>query len=115
MAVVRRHDGFGILRDSLLGQGGFRSARLSSNLPRAPLQLPNHGQRQFSIATGFFYASLWRWSGAMTDLEFYEIRFSGKAASAVRGFRAIYLGLLFNCLIMASVNLAACKIAGILF
>jgi SSS family solute:Na+ symporter len=67
------------------------------------------------IATVFFYARLWRRSGVLTDLEFYEIRYSGKAASAVRGFRAIYLGLLFNCLIMASVNLAACKIAGVLF
>jgi Na+/proline symporter len=51
----------------------------------------------------------------MTDLEFYEIRYSGMAASVVRGFRAIYLGLLFNCMIMATVNLAACKIAGVLF
>ena len=51
----------------------------------------------------------------MTDLEFYEIRYSGAAARLVRGFRAIYLGLLFNCLIMATVNLAACKIAGVLF
>jgi solute:Na+ symporter, SSS family len=67
------------------------------------------------VATVFFYARLWRRSGALTDLEFYEIRYSGKAASAVRGFRAVYLGLLFNCLIMATVNLAACKIAGILF
>jgi Na+/proline symporter len=67
------------------------------------------------IATVFFYARLWRRSGVLTDLEFYEIRYSGKAASAVRGFRAIYLGLFFNCLIMATVNLAACKIAGILF
>jgi SSS family solute:Na+ symporter len=67
------------------------------------------------IATVFFYARLWRRSGVLTDLEFYEIRYSGKAASAVRGFRAVYLGLLFNCLIMASVNLAACKIAGVLF
>src|SRR5436309_10493822 len=67
------------------------------------------------VATVFFYARLWRRSGVMTDLEFYEIRYSGKAASAVRGFRAVYLGLLFNCLIMASVNLAACKIAGVLF
>ncbi len=67
------------------------------------------------IATVFFYARLWRRSGVMTDLEFYEIRYSGKAASAVRGFRAVYLGLFFNCLIMASVNLAACKIAGVLF
>jgi SSS family solute:Na+ symporter len=51
----------------------------------------------------------------MTDLEFYEIRYSGKAAKVVRGFRAVYLGLLFNCMIMATVNLAACKIAGVLF
>lgn len=67
------------------------------------------------VATVFFYARLWRRSEVLTDLEFYEIRYSGNAASAVRGFRAVYLGLLFNCLIMATVNLAACKIAGILF
>jgi SSS family solute:Na+ symporter len=67
------------------------------------------------VSTVFFYARLWRRSGVMTDLEFYEIRYSGKAASFVRGFRSIYLGLLFNCMIMATVNLAACKIAGILF
>jgi SSS family solute:Na+ symporter len=67
------------------------------------------------VATVFFYARLWRRSGVLTDLEFYEIRYSGRAASAVRGFRAVYLGLLFNCLIMATVNLAACKIAGVLF
>jgi len=67
------------------------------------------------VATVFFYARLWRRSGVMTDLEFYEIRYSGNAASLVRGFRAVYLGLLFNCMIMATVNLAACKIAGILF
>src|SRR5438552_17292667 len=67
------------------------------------------------VATVFFYARLWRRSGVLTDLEFYEIRYSGTAASVVRGFRAVYLGLLFNGMIMASVNLAACKIAGILF
>jgi solute:Na+ symporter, SSS family len=67
------------------------------------------------VATVFFYARLWRRSGVMTDLEFYEIRYSGGAARVVRGFRAVYLGLLFNCMIMASVNLAACKIANILF
>src|ERR687885_1028526 len=67
------------------------------------------------VATVFFYARLWRRSGVLTDLEFYEIRYSGSAASAVRGFRAVYLGLFFNCLIMATVNLAACKIAAILF
>ncbi len=67
------------------------------------------------VATVFFYARLWRRSGVLTDLEFYELRYSGKAASAVRGFRAVYLGLFFNCIIMASVNLAACKIANVLF
>jgi solute:Na+ symporter, SSS family len=67
------------------------------------------------VATVFFYARLWRRSGVMTDLEFYELRYSGAAARVVRGFRAIYLGLFFNCMIMATVNLAACKIAGILF
>ena len=67
------------------------------------------------VSTVFFYARLWRRSGVMTDLEFYEIRYSGRPARLVRGFRAIYLGLLFNCMIMATVNLAACKIAGILF
>lgn len=67
------------------------------------------------VLTVFFYAELWRRSGVMTDLEFYEIRYSGKAASVVRGFRAVYLGFFFNIIIMASVNLAACKIAGILF
>jgi Na+/proline symporter len=67
------------------------------------------------VSTVFFYAKLWRRSGVLTDLEFYELRYSGKAASLVRGFRSIYLGLLFNCIIMATVNLAACKIAAILF
>src|SRR5215475_12426172 len=62
------------------------------------------------VATVFFYALLWRRSAVMTDLESYASRFPGKAASAVRGFRAVYLGLLFNCLILATVNLAACKI-----
>lgn len=67
------------------------------------------------VATVFFFATLWRRSGALTDLEFYELRYSGRAASVVRGFRAVYLGLFFNCMIMATVNLAACKIAAILF
>src|SRR5512136_3320689 len=67
------------------------------------------------VATVFFFARLWRRSGVMTDLEFYELRYSGKAAGAVRGFRAVYLGFFFNCMIMATVNLAACKIAAVLF
>jgi len=65
------------------------------------------------MMTVFFYARLWRRSGVLTDLEFYEIRYSGKAASLVRGFRSVYLGLVFNCFIMASVNLAAVKIASV--
>jgi solute:Na+ symporter, SSS family len=67
------------------------------------------------VATVFFYARMWRRSEVMTDLEFYELRYSGKAASVVRGFRSLYLGFVFNCIIMATVNLAACKIAAILF
>jgi solute:Na+ symporter, SSS family len=67
------------------------------------------------VATVFFYARMWRRSEVMTDLEFYEVRYSGKPAAFVRGFRSVYLGFFFNCMIMASVNLAACKIAGVLF
>ncbi len=63
------------------------------------------------MMTVFFYARLWRRSGVLTDLEFYEMRYSGRSAAFVRGFRAIYLGLFFNCVIMASVTLAAAKIA----
>jgi Na+/proline symporter len=66
------------------------------------------------MATVMFYARMWRRSGVLTDLEFYEIRYSGNAAKFVRGFRAIYLGLIFNAVIMATVNLAAAKIASIL-
>jgi SSS family solute:Na+ symporter len=66
------------------------------------------------MATVFFYARLWRRSRVLTDLEFYEIRYGGKAATLVRGFRALYLGLFFNCVIMASVNLAAAKIANVM-
>ena len=65
------------------------------------------------MATVFFYARLWRRSGVMTDLEFYEVRYSGPAATLVRGFRALYLGVFFNCAIMATVNLAAAKIANV--
>src|SRR4249920_3983652 len=65
------------------------------------------------MMTVFFYARLWRRSGVLTDLEFYEIRYSGAAARALRGFRAIYLGFFFNLVIMATVNLAAAKIGNI--
>ncbi len=67
------------------------------------------------IATVFFYARLWRRSGVLTDLEFYELRYSGAEASFVRGFRAVYLGLFFNCIILGTVCLAAVKIANVLF
>jgi Na+/proline symporter len=66
------------------------------------------------MTTVFFYARLWRRIGVLTDLEFYELRYSGRAATWVRGFRAVYLGALFNVVIMASVNLAAAKIANVL-
>jgi Na+/proline symporter len=66
------------------------------------------------MTTVFFYARLWRRLDVLTDLEFYELRYSGRSASWVRGFRAVYLGLLFNVVIMASVNLAAAKIANVL-
>jgi len=66
------------------------------------------------MATVFLYAKMWRRSGALTDLEFYEIRYSGRPAAAVRGIRAVYLGLVFNAVIMATVTLAAVKIAHVL-
>jgi solute:Na+ symporter, SSS family len=65
------------------------------------------------MLTVFFYARMWRRSRVLTDLEFYEIRYAGKAAAFLRGFRSLYLGFFFNCIIMASVNLAAAKIANI--
>lgn len=66
------------------------------------------------MLTVFVYAKLWRRSGILTDLEFYELRYSGKAASFLRGFRALYLGVFFNVAIMATVSLAAIKIGGVL-
>jgi len=66
------------------------------------------------MLTVFFYAKLWRKSGINTDLEFYELRYSGKSAGFLRGFRAIYLGVVFNIITMAGVCLAGAKIANIL-
>lgn len=66
------------------------------------------------MLTVFVYAKLWRRSGVMTDIEFYELRYSGKAAAFLRGFRAIYLGVLFNVIVMAFVTLAAIKIGQVL-
>ena len=66
------------------------------------------------MCTVFFYAKLWRRSGILTDVGFYELRYSGRPASFLRGFRALYLGVFFNVLIMAAVTLAAIKIGGVL-
>tara|TARA_Y100000768_G_C23984527_1_gene687919 strand:- start:145 stop:1914 length:1770 start_codon:yes stop_codon:yes gene_type:complete len=64
--------------------------------------------------TVYLYSKLWRRSKVLTDLEFYELRYSGKEALFLRAFRAIYLGVFFNVIIMASVCLAGIKIGGIL-
>ena len=61
------------------------------------------------MLTVFVYAKLWHRSGVLTDIEFYELRYSGKAAAFLRGFRALYLGLIFNVLVMGAVSLAAVK------
>lgn len=67
------------------------------------------------MLTVFVYAKLWRRSALDTDLGFYEIRYSGRPAAVLRGFRAIYLGVLFNMLVMATVSLAAIKIGQVMF
>ena len=61
------------------------------------------------MLTVFVYAKLWKRSDILTDIEFYELRYSGKAAAFLRGFRALYLGLVFNVLVMGAVSLAAVK------
>jgi len=66
------------------------------------------------MCTVFFYAKLWRRSGALTDMAFYELRYSGAPAAFLRGFRSLYLGIFFNVMIMATVTLAAIKIGGVL-
>ena len=66
------------------------------------------------MLTVFFYAKLWRRSGVLTDMAFYELRYGGKPAAFLRGFRALYLGVFFNIMIMATVTLAAIKIGGVL-
>ena len=66
------------------------------------------------MLTVFFYARLWRRSGALTDIEFYELRYSGRPAAFLRGFRALYLGVFYNVVIIATVTLAATKIGGVL-
>jgi len=66
------------------------------------------------MLTVFIYARLWRRSGVLTDIEFYELRYSGPSAAFLRGFRALYLGFFFNVMIMATVSLAAIKIGGVM-
>jgi len=67
------------------------------------------------MLTAAVYAKLWRRCGVVTDVEFYELRYGGRAAAFLRGFRALYLGLVFNVLVMANVTLAAVKIGGVMF
>ncbi|MBM3728620.1 MAG: Na+:solute symporter [Acidobacteria bacterium] len=66
------------------------------------------------MMTVFFYARLWRRAGVMTDIEFSEIRYSGKPAAFLRGFRAVYLGVPINCIVLGWVNLAMVKILGLI-
>ena len=66
------------------------------------------------MCTVFFYAKLWRRSGVLTDIGFYEMRYAGRSAAFLRAFRAVYLGVFFNVMIMATVTLAAIKIGGVL-
>ena len=66
------------------------------------------------MLTTFVFARLWRRLGVTTDIEFYEKRYSGAAASFLRGFRAVYLGVFFNIMIMGLVTLAAIKIGGVM-
>ena len=66
------------------------------------------------LLTVFVYAKLWRRSGVSTDMEFYDLRYSGAPGRFLRGFRSIYLGIIFNVLAMAGVTLAAIKIGAIM-
>ncbi|PHS35215.1 MAG: Na+:solute symporter [Robiginitomaculum sp.] len=67
------------------------------------------------MISAFVYAKLWRRLGVVTDIEFYERRYSGKPAAALRGFRAVYIGVFFNIMVMANVTLALIKYANVLF
>ena len=85
---------------------------LVAGLVRADGVAGNWGWWGFLLSgmlTVFVFAKLWRRSEVMTDVEFYELRFSGKSAAFLRGFRSLYLGLVFNVLIMGSVSLAVVK------
>ena len=67
------------------------------------------------LLTVFVYSKLWVRSGATTDISFYELRYSGKPAAFLRGFRAVYLGVIYNLVVMATVLLGAVKIGVVLF
>ena len=67
------------------------------------------------LLTVFVYARLWVRTGVSTDIEFYELRYAGRPAAFLRGFRSLYLGVFFNVLVMGNVMLAAVKIAGVMF
>src|SRR5688500_14520717 len=68
-----------------------------------------------AMLTVFFFARLWRRAGVLTDVELVELRYGGKAAAFLRGFRALYLGLPINCIILGWVNLAMVKIITVIF
>ena len=67
------------------------------------------------VLTVFVYAKLWHRSGATTDIAFYELRYSGRPAAFLRGFRAVYLGVVYNLVVMATVLLGAVKLGTVLF
>jgi len=90
---------------------------LVTNLVRNDGVAGNWGWWAFLLTgmlTVFVYAKLWRRSKVLTDVEFYELRYSGKAATFLRGFRALYLGLIFNVMVMGAVSLAAVKFGEVL-
>ena len=90
---------------------------LVTNLVRNDGVAGNWGWWAFLLTgmlTVFVYAKLWRRSKVLTDVEFYELRYSGKAATFLRGFRALYLGLIFNVVVMGAVSLAAVKFGEII-
>lgn len=90
---------------------------LVTNLVRVNGVAGNWGWWAFLLTgmlTVFVYAKLWRRSEVMTDIEFYELRYSGKPAAFLRGFRALYLGLIFNVVVMGAVSLAGVKFGEII-
>jgi SSS family transporter len=90
---------------------------LVANLVRVDGVAGNWGWWAFLLTgmlTVFVYARLWRRSQVMTDIEFYELRYGGKPAAFLRGFRALYLGLIFNVVVMGAVSLAGIKFGEII-